>query len=89
MTGTVPLGVFGQRGLSDAVAFDLWWKGRSIPATRSGLRQILDDADVFVPEEIAMRNLGLSLSDQYWICPQASQLEWGDVNFFHNSFEGL
>ena len=82
-----PLGVFGQRGVSDAVAFDMWWKGRGIPATRSGLQQILDDAGVFVPEELAMRNLGLSLSDQYWICPQGSQLVWDDINFFNNNFE--
>lgn len=82
-----PLGVFGQRSISDSVAFNMWWKGRGIPATRSGLQQILDDAGVFVPEELAMRNLGLSLSDQYWICPQGSQLAWNDINFFNNGFE--
>lgn len=82
-----PLGVFGQRDVSDAVAFDMWWKGRGIPITRAGLQRILDDAGVFVPEELAMRNLGLSLSDQYWICPQGSQLAWSDINFFNNSFE--
>ena len=81
-----PLGVFGQRGVSDTVAFDMWWQGRGIPATRSGLQQILDAAGVFVPEELAMRNLGLSLSDQYWVCPEGSQLVWDDINFFNNDF---
>lgn len=81
-----PLGVFGQRGVSDAVAFDAWWKGRGIPVTRSGIQRILDDASVFVPEELVMRNLGLSLSDQYWIRPQDSHLEWRDINFFNNDF---
>ena len=82
-----PLGVFGQRGVSDTVAFDMWWQGRGIPATRSGLQQILDAAGVFVPEELAMRNLGLSLSDQYWVCPEGSRLVWDDINFFNNDFE--
>ncbi len=82
-----PLGIFGQRGTSDAVAFDMWWRGRGIPATRAEIQQILDDAGVLVPEELIMRNLGLSLSDQYWIRPQGVQLKWGDINFFNNDFD--
>ena len=82
-----PLGVFGQDGISDVVAFDMWWKGRGIPATRRGLQRVLDEAGVFVPEELAMRNLGLSLSDQYWIQPRGSDLAWDDINFFNNDFE--
>ncbi len=81
-----PLGVFGQRGVSDAVAFDMWWRGRGIPATRTGIQRILDEAGVLVPEELAMRNLGLSLSDQYWIRPKGVQLAWEDINFFNNDF---
>jgi len=29
---------------------------------------------------------GLSLSDQYWICPKDSGLKWEGINFFHNNF---
>ena len=29
---------------------------------------------------------GLSLSDQYWMKPAESNLEWKDINFFENSF---
>lgn len=82
----LPIGVFGQRGMSDVVAFNMWWKGRGIPLERAGIQQILDDAGVTVPEELVTRNLGLSLSDQYWICPRDSHLEWRDVNFFNNEF---
>ena len=31
-------------------------------------------------------SLGLSLSDQYWIRPQGSDISWEDVNFFDNPF---
>ena len=30
--------------------------------------------------------LGLSLSDQYWICPQSRNLKWSEINFFENNF---
>lgn len=33
-----------------------------------------------------MRSYGLSLSDQYWIRPAGSGLDWADVNFFDNGF---
>jgi hypothetical protein len=29
---------------------------------------------------------GLSLSDQYWICPDRSNLTWDKINFFNNPF---
>ena len=84
-----PIGVAlagGRILLSD---FNRWWRNRGIPITRIGLDRILRDAGVKVPEELIQRNLGLSLSDQYWICPVGSGLEWADVNFFHNDFEAV
>lgn len=30
--------------------------------------------------------LGLSLSDQYWICPADRKTAWSEVNFFENAF---
>ena len=43
-------------------------------------------------EDVAVkvqRNLGLSLSDQYWIRPQGSGLAWKDINFFNNAFDDV
>ena len=67
----------------------MWWKGRGIPLARIGLTALLAEAAVDVPEELVQRNLGLSLSDQYWILPQGSGLKWEDINFFNNSFEDV
>lgn len=44
---------------------------------------------VDVPDELVQRNLGLSLSDQYWIRPQGSGLTWEDINFFNNAFDDV
>ena len=82
-----PIGVFGRNDISDLGSFREWWSGRGIPGTRTGIRAILEDAGVDVPDELVMRNLGLSLSDQYWIRPEGSGLVWESVNFFGNGFE--
>ena len=35
---------------------------------------------------LLVRCYGLSLSDQYWICPEGSGLTWEAINFFDNGF---
>lgn len=82
-----PIGVASKRGIISLADFNAWWSGRGIPATRVGLASLLSDAGVDIPEELLQRNLGLSLSDQYWICPGGSGLHWEDINFFNNDFE--
>ncbi|MBQ9041652.1 MAG: DNA-binding protein [Eggerthellaceae bacterium] len=82
-----PIGVAPAGGRILLADFNRWWRNRGIPITRLGLDRLLRDAGVAVPEELIQRNLGLSLSDQYWIRPAESHLAWEEVNFFHNDFE--
>lgn len=81
-----PIWLFGRRGNIALSAFNTWWRGRGIPDERGNIHEILESEGVRVPEELIRRNLGLSLSDQYWISPQESQMRWADINFFHNDF---
>ena len=62
-------------------AFNAWWRGRGIPQARHGLAMLLEEAGVELPQELIRRNLGLSLSDQYWIRPNGSGLAWGASTF--------
>ncbi len=83
-----PLGLANNSsGTMPLIEFNAWWQNRGIPRTRNGLQHLLSDAGVLIPEELLYRNLGLSLSDQYWIKPYKSGLSWEDVNFFNNDFE--
>ena len=84
-----PIGLVGPSGTMALQPFSTWWRDRGIPRARSGLDELLRDAGVSVPEELVERNLGLSLSDQYWIRPHGSGLAWGDVNFFNVDFEDV
>lgn len=66
-----------------------WWGRRKIPASRDMLRNGL--ANLGLPEntdtaEILTKAYGLSLTDQYWMCPEGSGLKWEDINFFTNRF---
>ncbi|MCL2712979.1 MAG: HipA domain-containing protein [Methanomassiliicoccaceae archaeon] len=81
----LPVGT-AKDGHIDTKAIKEWWDGRSIPASREGLRDFLETLGMFSPKELLDKSLGLSLSDQYWICPHGADIQWKKVNFFHNDF---
>ena len=81
----LPVGTVQRNGLDLKIIRD-WWKGRSIPASREGLQWTIQLLGMTTPQQLLDKSFGLSLSDQYWISPQNTDLRWEDVNFFHNSF---
>ncbi|MCL2425303.1 MAG: excisionase [Oscillospiraceae bacterium] len=81
----MPLGVL-QKGNIDRKKLNEWWLGRSIPASRSGIRDALEKLRISTPQLLLTKCYGLSLSDQYWVRPEASNIKWEDVNFFDNPF---
>ncbi|MDD3415932.1 MAG: HipA domain-containing protein [Lachnospiraceae bacterium] len=82
----LPVGIDKKTGLPNRKELNEWWYGRAIPASRSGLRGALEQMEINQPEQLLMKCNGLSLSDQYWMKPADSNLEWKDINFFENSF---
>lgn len=82
----LPVGVPYSGEAVDRRILNDWWMGRSIPASRSGLRDALETLRFSTPHLLLTKCYGLSLSDQYWVCPEGSGLRWEDVNFFDNSF---
>ena len=65
----LPVGVPVKKGMADRSALNVWWMDRSIPASRSGIREALEQLDITDTKLLLVRCYGLSLSDQYWICP--------------------
>lgn len=82
----LPIGVPLRQGTVDRAALNEWWTERSIPASRSGIREALEALDISSTKMLLVRCYGLSLSDQYWICPEGSGLTWDKINFFDNDF---
>lgn len=82
----VPVGIAVEKGKVDRAALNEWWKGRAIPASRDGINNVLMELHISSTQKLLDKCLGLSLSDQYWICPTGSGICWSEVNFFENSF---
>lgn len=82
----LPVGVAVRKGVADRAALNEWWTNRSIPASRSGIREALERLDVASTRMLLVRCCGLSLTDQYWILPESADFTWDQVNFFSNSF---
>ena len=82
----LPIGIDIKTGIPNKKELNEWWYGRSIPASRSGIRVALEKIKISHTEQLLTKCYGLCLSDQYWIKPDNTSLEWSDVNFFENSF---
>lgn len=81
-----PVGIAVKKGVADRAALNEWWADRSIPASRSGVRKALETLEITSTKMLLVRCYGLSLSDQYWICPEDASLTWDSVNFFDHGF---
>ena len=82
----LPVGIAVKNGAADRAALNEWWTDRSIPASRSGIREALETLEITSTKMLLVRCYGLSLSDQYWIRPEGFSLTWDAVNFFDNDF---
>lgn len=65
-----------------------WWKRRSVPISQGNIKSMLEKKGLLGPEDFLLKNLGLSLTDYYWISPMDSGLTWKDVNLYDNEFHG-
>lgn len=82
----LPVGVESYEGKPVRSSLNKWWQNRGIPISRSGLKEGLEILGVSHQKELMDKSYGLSLSDQYWISPKDSQMQWDKMNFFDNNF---
>ena len=85
----LPLGVvhpLHHKETVDKAALNKWWMGRSIPASRMGIKEALETLGIYNTQVLLTKCLGLSLSDHYWVRPSESDMTWESVNFFDNDF---
>lgn len=84
----VPWGTATRGGYGKRREFNAWWRGRAIPDSRPGVQGVLSRLGIADSADIPFANLGLSLSDCYWLRPEgASALPlWDEINYFQNDF---
>lgn len=66
-------------GNSDEKYMSVWWKYRAVPGTRRDMQEIIRKAGCETNYEYLAKNLALSITDTYWICPIDIELSWEDV----------
>lgn len=77
----LPLG-----GCMDADMLRKWWQRRAVPIGQGKIRHILHSLGIPSPQSYLVKNLGLSLTDHYWIKPTELEVAWADINLFTNEF---
>ncbi len=78
----LPLG--GKHSQSD---LKKWWERRAVPLSQGNMERILINHNIPTTTNFLLRNLGLSLTDHYWIKPIDSGLEWENVSLYTNDFK--
>lgn len=84
----LPVGVSLTKRGADRAELNHWWMGRSIPASRSGIKEALNALGITAPQMLLTKCMGLSLSDHYWMNPADQPLDWEKINFFDHPFSG-
>ena len=80
----LPLG--GSQG---ADSLRKWWLRRAVPISQGNIAALLQREGIPSTQSLLVQNLGLSLSDHYWVRPQKSDLTWREVSPFSNAFSSL
>ena len=68
-------------GNCDIQKMQKWWEMRAVPASRTTMRQVINAANCLNTEIYLAKNLGLSMTDTYWIKPKGVNLSFDDVKF--------
>ena len=77
----------GQNGLSpylgnsDLAKIKRWWEMRAVPASRAAIQEVIRKAGYINTEMYLAKNLGLSMTDCYWICPEDADIRYTDIMF--------
>lgn len=76
----LPLG-----GNIDSAMLRKWWQRRAVPVSQGNIRRILERIGITTHTYLE-QNLGLSLTDHYWIKPLDAHFGWQEINLFTNDF---
>lgn len=80
--------LFPLQHRQDARGLVKWWNNRAVPISQGRIKEMLEKAGCITSQELLVKNLGLSLTDYYWINPIDSDLTWEKVNLYDNDFCG-
>lgn len=83
----LPFMEISSKTLEDRVAE--WILNRGIPVTRQRIETDLAVLNTKNVIDYMVNNLGLSLTDHYWLCPKDSSYTWENINLYTNDFKSV
>ena len=66
-------------GGADLDKMKIWWKQRAVPGSRKMMDEVIKKSGCRSSSEYLAKNLGLSMTDSYWVCPVDMSLSWENV----------
>lgn len=63
-----------------------WWMRRAVPQLRGNIKKVLEESGAVNTHSLLLKNMGISLSDHYWVCPANKSLLWEQINPYENDF---
>ena len=67
-------------GNADLQKMKKWWMQRAVPGNRRIMEEVIKESDCNGTYDYLAKNLGLSMTDTYWLCPVDSGLQWENVS---------
>ncbi len=67
-------------GYATDLSIKQWWDSRAVPSSRKTMEEVIRKAGCTNNVEYLAKNLALSITDSYWVCPVGSDLTWTDVD---------
>ncbi len=58
----------------------IWWTQRAVPGSRKMIEEAVKKSGSHGNMDYMAKNLGLSITDTYWICPVDCELGWDNVS---------
>jgi hypothetical protein len=74
-------------GVNNEKLLKTWLLNRGVPVTRDRIKVDLQSMRVKSTVEFMLNNLGLSLTDHYWLCERDSSDTWESINLYTNNFK--
>jgi hypothetical protein len=83
----LPVKINNQDTTNDILTMNRWLLNRGIPNSRENIQNALDKLQIKDANQLSLLSYGLNLTDHYWICPAAKNIDWNEINFFEHNFE--
>lgn len=68
-------------GQADLPKIQKWWEMRAVPASRTMIQDVIRKTGCINTETYLVKNLGLSITDAYWICPADMSIKYDQIKF--------